>query len=251
MTQLAATVRNRADLRASDIAEMYALFADYYADTSEASFRDDLAEKTHAIVLYAGERIAGFSTITLIESVQPGPRYRTIFSGDTIIDREHWGEQGLALAFCKFAGTLKAQQPEVPLYWFLISKGYRTYRYLHLFSKQYWPSYRDQSAPAMKQVLDALATRKFGDYYDAATSVIRFPQSRGHLRPDFATVRDNLRERPEVQFFLERNPHFAAGEELACITLLETANLRSVALRAFTAGLEEGACMQEAALNDA
>jgi hypothetical protein len=250
MTQLAATVRNRADLRACDIAEMYALFAGYYADTSEAAFRADLADKTHAIVLHAGGRIAGFSTITLMESPPAGPRYRTIFSGDTIIDREHWGEQGLALAFCKFAGTLKAQQPDVPLYWFLISKGYRTYRYLHLFSKQYWPSYRDRAAPALKQVLDALATRKFGAYYDPASSVIRFPQSRGHLRPDFAGVRDNLRERPEVQFFLERNPNFAAGEELACITLLETDNLRSVALRAFTAGLEEGRCM-ESALDDA
>lgn len=244
MTQLAATVRNRADLRAADIAEMYALFAGYYADTSEAAFRADLADKTHAIVLHAGERIAGFSTITLIESPAPGPRYRTIFSGDTIIDREHWGEQGLALAFCHFAGTLKAQQPEVPLYWFLISKGYRTYRYLHLFSRQYWPSYRDQAPPAIKQVLDAVAARKFGACYDAVTGVIRFPQSRGHLRPDFATVREHLRERPEVRFFLERNPNFAAGEELACITLLDAANLRSVALRAFTAGLEQGRCME-------
>jgi hypothetical protein len=250
MTQLAATVRNRADLGASDIAEMYALFAGYYADTSEAAFRADLADKTHAIVLYAGERIAGFSTLTLIDAPTPGPRYRTIFSGDTIIDREHWGEQGLALAFCTFAGSIKAQQPDLPLYWFLISKGYRTYRYLHLFSKQYWPSYRDQGAPALKQVLDTVAARKFGAYYDAATSVIRFPQSRGHLRPDFATVRENLRERPEVRFFLDRNPNFAAGEELACITLLEAPNLRSVALRAFTAGLEQGRCM-EAALDDA
>jgi len=250
MTQLAAAVRNRADLRASDIAEMYALFAGYYADTSETAFRSDLADKTHVIVLYAGERIAGFSTVTLIESPASGPHYRTIFSGDTIIDREHWGEQGLALAFCTFAGTLKSQLPEVPLYWFLISKGYRTYRYLHLFSKQYWPSYRDQGAPAIKQVLDAVASRKFGACYDAATSVIRFPQSRGHLRPDFATVRENLRERPEVRFFLERNPNFAAGEELACITLLDASNLRSVALRAFTAGLEQGRCL-ETALDDA
>lgn len=237
MPQLDATVRSRADLGEQDIAAMYALFCGYYADTTEAAFRADLAGKSHAILLHAGAALAGFSTLTLI----PGPGYRTIFSGDTIIDRDHWGEQGLALAFCNFAGILKAQQPDVPLYWFLISKGYRTYRYLHLFSKQYWPSYRADAAPELKQVLDTVAGAKFGDCYDAATGVIRFPQSRGHLRPDWATVRDNLRERPEVQFFLERNPHFAAGEELACITLLDPANLRSVAQRAFMAGLAEAA----------
>jgi hypothetical protein len=232
MPQLDATVRNRADLGEQDIADMYALFAGYYADTTEAAFRADLAEKTHAIVLHAGAALAGFSTLTLIEAGE----YRTIFSGDTIIDRDHWGEQGLALAFCHFAGTLKAQQPETPLYWFLISKGYRTYRYLHLFSKRYWPGYRDD-APEWKPVLDAVASAKFGAHYNAATGVIRFPQSRGHLRANWASVRENLRSRPEVQFFLERNPHYAAGEELACITLLEPANLRSVALRAFMAGL--------------
>jgi hypothetical protein len=243
MPQLDATVRNRADLGEPDIAAMYALFASYYADTTEAAFRADLAEKTHAIVLHAGPVLAGFSTLTLI----PGDGYRTIFSGDTIIDRLHWGEQGLALAFCQFAGVLKAQQPEVPLYWFLISKGYRTYRYLHLFSRQYWPSYRADPAPALKAVLDAVASKKFGSSYDAGSGIIRFAQSRGHLRPDWATVGDHLRERPEVQFFLDRNPNFAAGEELACITLLEPANLRSVAQRAFLAGL----ALREAALDDA
>ncbi|PWF46115.1 hypothetical protein [Massilia glaciei] len=246
MAQLSATVRERAQLGEQDIAAMYALFVDYYGGTSAAMFKADLAGKTHAIVLHAEGKLCGFSTLTLIEPVPgaPGPVARTIFSGDTIIHHDHWGEQSLALTFCHFAGQVKAQQPQLPLYWFLISKGYRTYRYLHLFSKQYWPSHRGEAPPAFKQVLDALATKKFGEFYDPQSSVIRFPESRGHLRPDWAQVRDNLLERPEVRFFLERNPRFAEGEELACITLLDEPNLRSVARRAFVEGLgvEEARC---------
>jgi hypothetical protein len=238
MAQLNATVRERAQLSEQDIVAMYALFAGYYGGTTEEMFRADLAGKTHAIVMHAEGSLCGFSTLTLIEPVPgAGPQARTIFSGDTIIHHDHWGEQSLALTFCHFAGRMKAQRPDLPLYWFLISKGYRTYRYLHLFSKQYWPSCREDAPPEFKRVLDALATKKFGAFYDPTSSVIRFPESRGHLRPDWAQVRSNLLERPEVRFFLDRNPNFAEGEELACITLLDQANLRSVARRAFVAGL--------------
>lgn len=243
MSQIAVTVYKRADLGELEIAAMYALFTDYYADTTVAQFRADLDEKTHIILLYAGVTLCGFSTLTVLDSVQhPGadkPDYRALFSGDTIIHHDQWGEQGLALAFCNLAGQFKAQQPNRPLYWFLISKGYRTYRYLHLFSKEYWPSYRKENMPELQGVLEVLARQKFGAYFDAAKSIIQFPHSRGHLRPDWAQVRPHLHDRPEISFFLKRNPNFAKGAELACITLLEVSNLRSAAQRAFMTGFNQ------------
>ena len=50
------------------------------------------------------------------------------------------GEQALVGAFCHFAGGLKARDREAPLFWFLISKGHRTYRYLSLFAHRYYPN---------------------------------------------------------------------------------------------------------------
>jgi hypothetical protein len=53
-------------------------------------------------------------------------------------------------------------------------------------------------------------------------------------------VRDHLQERhAAVQFFLERNPRFHAGEEMVCLTELSAENLRSFARRAFVRGLNE------------
>lgn len=232
MQKLKATVLDRNNLSAAEIAEMYQLFSEYYEGISLDLFENDLAEKTHVIVLRSVNRLCGFSTLSLLETAQ----YRTLFSGDTIIHHDYWGEQGLALAFCNFAGQVKVQQPQIPLYWFLISKGYRTYRYLHLFSKVYWPSIHQAAAPELKHLLDILAIKKFGTHFNPATGVIRFPQSRGHLKSNWACIRENMLERPEVNFFLQRNPNFAEGEELACITLLDEDNLRSVARRAFVTG---------------
>jgi hypothetical protein len=237
MLKLTAHLRERHHLTADAVASMYALYAAYYESTSPDMFAADLSEKTHVILLYgsAGE-LCGFSTLSLWESVYEGRPFRVVFSGDTIIHHRHWGDQSLALAFCRFAGHAKAQLPDVPLYWFLISKGHRTYRYLHLFSQTYWPSYRDDTHPKLQPILAALARKKFGESYDPATSVIRFPSSRGHLRPNWAQVRENLKLRPEVEFFLKQNPGYAQGDELACITELREDNLRSVARRAFMLG---------------
>jgi hypothetical protein len=78
-----------------------------------------------------------------------------------------------------------------------------------------------------------LARDRFGDAYDEAAGVLRFPQSLGHLRAEFADVPAAHRRLPEVAYFLERNPGYARGEELVCLCELSTGNLRPMARRAF------------------
>jgi hypothetical protein len=237
MSKLNARVRERSSLLESEINDMYALFAQYYDCTTAGLFKADLSEKSHVILLHSKTSLCGFSTLSLTETTAHDAlvagRYRVLFSGDTIIHRDHWGDQALAMEFCHFAGTIKAAQPTVPLYWLLISKGYRTYRYLHLFSKTYWPSFRSESNDHLVPILNSVATQKFGSAFDPISGVIRFARSRGHLRQDWASIREDLQHRPEINFFLTRNPGYALGEELACITELDETNLRSVARRAF------------------
>ena len=240
MANLKASIQKRESLTESEIAGMCQLYLDYYEGSSLNLFTSDLAEKTHVIMLYSDTKMCGFSTLSLMDldrgAGKKPEQYRALFSGDTIIHHDHWGEQALAEAFCTFAGQVKAQKPQTPLYWLLISKGYRTYRYLHLFSKDYWPSYRTNTSVELKYLLDELANKKFGEFYDPSTGLIQFPNSRGHLRENWANIRDNMLERPEVKFFLQSNPLYAEGVELACFTLLEKDNLRSIARRAFIAG---------------
>jgi len=212
---------------------MFALHDRYYGSADAAVFREDLSAKSDVIFLTEGDRLRGFSTLAL-QSLDGGAEVGiAIFSGDTIIDHEYWGEQALARAFCRFAGTVKATQPDVPLYWFLISKGYRTYRYLHAFARSFYPHPRDPTPVAMQDRMDRLAHSRFGDAYRRDLGIVRFEPVRGFLRTPWNAVRDGLMSRPEVSFFLGRNAGYVNGDELVCIAELSEANLRSVARREF------------------
>jgi hypothetical protein len=43
---------------------------------------------------------------------------------------------------------------------------------------------------------------------------VTFPCSRGHLKPEWATIEQTEAARPDVAFFLRSNPGYISGEEL-------------------------------------
>jgi len=234
--KLSAHIRDAREVGESEALEMFRLYEQYYDATSFTLFRHDLAEKTHVIELRSEDTLRGFSTVQLFPFEFDGTANQALFSGDTIIDSAYWGEQALVDAFCHLAGQIKSRKPESPLYWFLICKGYRTYRYLSLFAQNYYPNPTQPMPGSIQRRLEHLARYKFGEAYCAETGLIRFPQSRGHLCPHWAQVAGHLREHPVVRFFLKRNPRYYAGDELACLTELTVDNLRSFAKRAFITG---------------
>jgi len=76
------------------------------------------------------------------------------------------GSTLLARLWVKAAFAEADRVPDTPFYWFLICSGYKTWRYLPVFFRTYWP-HPDGDAPAFdRQVLDAFARAKFGDQYD-------------------------------------------------------------------------------------
>lgn len=240
MNRVEVNIRERRELSAEDAGQMYALYAAYYAETSYERFAADLAAKDYVIQLVAGGSLCGFSTLALLEFSAGGVGRRAIYSGDTIIDHHYWGEQALATAFCRLAGAVKATDPGMPLYWFLITKGHRTYRYLGAFSREYYPHPARAISLLAAECIDTLARGTFGDAWKPELGIVRFERSQGQLRAEWTEPRSALAARPEVCFFLERNPGHASGDELCCLTELVDANLRSYARRAFNRGYDEG-----------
>jgi hypothetical protein len=234
---LRAEVMERMSITSSLAAEMYGLYARHYSDTTPRTFLCDLAGKTHVLVLKdAADRLIGFSTLQLYVSTAPGYPVRTIYSGDTIIDPSHWGSSALAFEWMRFAGRVYRQRPESPLYWLLIVKGHRTYRFLPTFAKSYVPHHTASSAGEETRLLNALAHEKFGADFNAATGVVQFASPQGRLNEELAAVPPHHLRLPEVAFFLARNPGYRDGDELVCVCELKPSNLRPRAARVFASG---------------
>ncbi len=238
MGNLSASYRDIDALDGTLCREMFTLFEQYYDAVTLQQFLRDLQSKTVAILLTDEDGVLqGFSTLEVVyfES-EDGPAI-ALFSGDTIISHKHWGEQKLSYAWCYFAGQVKRRNPDLPLYWFLIVKGHRTYRYLPAFTRKFYPNYREATPPKLQRIIDQLAADKFGAAYQTDAGVVHFPESQGHLRPRWTELDEKILGKPHVAYFLRANPGFARGDELVCITELCEQNMRFVSRTAFIQGM--------------
>lgn len=238
--KLTSEIRPAASITPSERATLFALFSRHYADVSEATFARDLSQKDHIILLSRGTTgpLVGFST-QVVEPYQiDGQTIRVLFSGDTIIDPKHWGEQELVRSWCRYAGAAlaEAQSASEPLYWLLISKGYRTYLFLPLFFNRYHPGPHEE--PELHSLASKIARQRFGGAYHPSSGTLRFPKSCGHLRGTLADISEKRRTTPHVQLFLSKNPGFATGDELVCLAPITETNLRSFAKRSLQEGLQ-------------
>jgi hypothetical protein len=211
---------------------MFDLMERHYVGVRRDVFEADLAEKDWVIQLFApGGDLCGFSTQMLLDVGVGGRRVKALFSGDTIVDRDHWGDSALASAWGRFALGLMDSLPSAELYWFLISKGYKTYRFLPLFFHEFYPRYDAPIPAAAREVLDALAGSRYPGDYDAAAGVVRAGPGKDRLREGVADLTPGRLLDPHVRFFAERNPGHARGDELCCLAPLTRANFTRAAYR--------------------
>jgi hypothetical protein len=226
-----------ADLRDDDRATMFDLYAAYYEGADEAVFQRDLSAKDFVVVLTSEDDvIRGFSTLCVYKEVWNGRNVRVLYSGDTIIEREYWGQNQFSKVWLELAGRIKAEDASTPLYWLLIVKGHRTYRYLSLFSNEYFPRHDLETPDEFQNLMHHLAERKFGNSYDPGSGLIRFPEPRSFLSEDLALIPAKDSERPEVKYFLHRNPKYYEGDELLCLCELRPDKLTRLARQWFEEG---------------
>lgn len=220
------------DLSDDTIQSMAALYLENFDGSSEAIFRSDLADKDEAILLFCDERLVGFTTLKVFEVAWRNRPARVVYSGDTIVSPLHWGQQELAFAWISRIGQIKQNAPALPLFWFLLVKGHRTFKYLSVFGKSFFPHW---SVPRedLKSLADQLASAKFSSDYDPGTGVVKFPTSRGHLKAAIAHASPEEMTKAATQFFFLKNPGYRSGHELVCICELELFNMKPLAARIF------------------
>ncbi|MET0404845.1 MAG: hypothetical protein ABW123_20680 [Cystobacter sp.] len=217
----------RESLSATHRARMLALMQTCYAGVSAERFTRDLDDKQYVILLSSrrtGE-LVGFSTVRIAEVQLEGQTAEIIFSGDTVIHPDHWGQKELQMRFTRLLIQRKLRHPFRPLMWLLLSAGYKTYLLAvnHLprtVPRHDWEPPRERLA-----FLNALSTKWFGDQFDAARGTVRFAEAHYRVREGISPIDREAAAHPDIAYFVRRNPGHVEGEELVCLAELRMRDL--------------------------
>jgi hypothetical protein len=220
----------RTNLTAVQKREMFQLLTQHFAGVTPDQFARDLAEKNLALLLRCDETLAGFSTMLSHTTTFEGNNVNVIYSGDTIVTPEAWGTTALPRAWVAGVDALRTSMPPGPCYWLLLTSGFRTYRFLPVFWREFFPRFDCETPAKTLRLLKQLARDRFGRQFDAERGIVRFehPQK---LKGDLNHVSVGRENDPHVAFFLSNNPGCIAGDELVCLTQLCPENLTAAGRR--------------------
>jgi hypothetical protein len=243
--RLAGDVVARGMLTPGESERMYELLETYFRGTSREQFEIDLAEKEAVILLrdLKDDQVQGFSTLMRMTATIEDNKIVAFFSGDTIVAQEFWGETILSRLWSQTvfaeADRIREEDPGARVFWFLICSGYKTWRFLPVFFREYYPHPERATPLHIKRVLDELGERKFGGEYFPVQGVVRF-RSATPLREGVAGVTPERLRDPLIAFFDRMNPGHYDGDELACLTEITRANLTRAGERMVGARLMKG-----------
>jgi hypothetical protein len=213
-------------LSAEQIALMRCLMDAHYEGVTEAQFEADLRAKHWVILLCHAGELCGFSTQRLFEHACEGRTVRILFSGDTIIDKRHWGSLALPVAWGRLMLSILAESP-TELYWLLTTKGYKTYRFLPVFFREFYPGFESPTPAFEAALLRSVAGDCFGGRFDPVTGILRAGRGAQRLREGVAELEERRLADPHIAFFQNQNPGHAQGDELVCLARFHPDNLNA------------------------
>jgi len=231
--------RTELDSRRQD--EMFALLSRYFDGVTRAQFQKDLAEKSRVILLERDWRLVGFSTLLAYETSFADRPVSVVYSGDTIVAPEAWRTPALSRAWIACVRELRESYPRGKYYWLLLTSGFRTYRFLPLFWRRFYPRFDAPMPPEQERLLHFLARERFGAQYDPQKGIVHFARPQ-KLRDALNQIPPGKAADPHVAFFLQRNPGHALGDEFVCLTELADENLTPAGRRMVEAPANETHC---------
>jgi len=225
MTKLHGKVVEVKQLTEQDKKDMFTLMDEFYDDTIFIVFIKDLEEKDYCILLFDEDgRIKGFSTQKIMSVEVEGENVYGFFSGDTIIHKECWGSIELYRLFAKYFISYGKRYGN--FYWFLISKGYKTYRMLPLFFKEFYPNYRVETPIYEQGIMDSFGAAKYSGEYDKERGVILYNKTKDRLKKGVADITEKQLKDADILHFLKLNPEYYKGNDIVCLAKLTEDNLK-------------------------
>ena len=118
-----------------------------------------------------------------------------VYSGDTIVERTWWGSPALARTWVRAVQSSRRNLARGV--WLLLTSGFRTYRFLPVFFRNFYPRYDADSAED-RMLLDELARERFGRY-NTALGIVRFTRPQV-LAPDLIALPEGRLPDPHIAY---------------------------------------------------
>ncbi len=225
------------------VEDMFLLMKKHYENVKKDKFLIDLYDKNDVFLLFENGKLKGFSTIKKMEldiGNEEGVEGEAVkgkiagfFSGDTIIEKGFsWGIefQKEWIKYCLLESE-KNMKNGIKTYWFLISKGIKTYMYLPTYFKNFCPKVDYVESEREKKIKDIYAEKIYGDRYNRKTGIVKNDGTNDFLRENVVVLSEKQLKNKNIQFFLERNPDYKKGDELVCLAQISFKNLTNLGKR--------------------
>lgn len=227
MPKIVSQTKQIAELTPSERATMFGLLSLEFLGTRREDFIHDLEEKDAVALLRKESRdgeIVGFSTLMLLELPIDGRKVRAVFSGDTTVLPEFRSSGGIGVEVGRYFMKALEKFPDHEIYYILISKGWRTYKVLPFFFKNFAPKHDAPTSIHDKAVMDAFGRVKYPEDYDPDQGLIMFSKETQRLIPGSIDAVPPQDPDLHTQFFLKKNPTYLSGTELVCVGSVQVAN---------------------------
>ena len=213
------------ELATEQIDVMYTIMEVYYGNTSQNNFVGELKKKQEVVLLLDGQNnIRGFTTLAVFSYDE---QTQLLYSGDTIVEKEYWGRHDLSQAWLNNA-MVYAEKFTGVTYWFLLSKGYKTYKYLNTFFNEYYPRVGTETPDTIQHIMDTFAKQQYGDKYRNGV----WMADNDYLRGEYDYTQEVAARDKNTAFFLDKNPNYMNGDELICLCEISVDNLNKLGRRA-------------------
>jgi len=225
------SLKKPADLSANTIESVFELHSGFFRNLDKKVFISDLLEKDFIIVSEDTGKPVAFSTIKIHDENPFGERTIFIFSGDTIVHPAYWSQNILVPAFASFLRYMIDAYRDAKIYWYLITKGYRTYMFLPVLFKEFYPAPEWKTPSHIQALIDYISAKRYGSRYLKDKGIISYYGDKDSLIDEMCEIPIARRANRFIRYFLEKNPDFKQGDELACLTQIVESNIKPAGLK--------------------
>ncbi len=215
---------------------MYRLFCSQFSKVSAEEFERDLDAKNWALLLSNEDGdLTGFSSMHIYDKTFQDRELTLVYSGDTVVDSSTWSDSALSYYWMGAVDWLRRHYEKESVYWFLLVSGYRTYRFLPVYSNLFYPRFDRPTPDDIQALMHQLAEERFDGQYDADNGVVRLATP-SILKDGYRGIPEHRLGDPHIAFFAERNPGHVNGDELVCFSALSEDRLTRLGKRMFRRG---------------